>query len=236
MGGPESHLGFASAELVAGHLGQSSEHKQAFLETRTVMRLVEAAVEVKTERSGRTQESRGLGTPSAWHSKAVQRERQSKGERRIGGEREIWRGTNILELRRTQHPEASQLEQGPGVDVLEEVVIQISECCVWEMVEVIAVEHQKLHLLQPSQRSLTFLKSDFEGVLSQSLRATLGHQAQDLHQSSASTESQSPAPPIKSTLPSDVFSKNDLPVARAYLDLTNASDRDVHSDKQAADS
>lgn len=34
MGELESHLGYASAELVAGHLGQSSEHKQASLETR----------------------------------------------------------------------------------------------------------------------------------------------------------------------------------------------------------
>lgn len=34
MGEPESHLGFASAELVVGHLGQSSEHKQASPETR----------------------------------------------------------------------------------------------------------------------------------------------------------------------------------------------------------
>lgn len=34
MGELESHLGFASAELVAGHLGQSSVHKQTSLETR----------------------------------------------------------------------------------------------------------------------------------------------------------------------------------------------------------
>lgn len=63
------------------------------------------------------------------------------------------------------------------------------------------------------------------------------------HQSSASTDSQSPAPVIKSTLPSNLFSKNDLwegsgklPVVRACLELTNASDRNVHFDKQAADS
>lgn len=34
MGELESHLGFASAELVAGHLGPSSERKRASLETR----------------------------------------------------------------------------------------------------------------------------------------------------------------------------------------------------------
>lgn len=43
MGEHESHLGFASAELVAGHLGQSSEHKQASLETRAGVPLWEAA-------------------------------------------------------------------------------------------------------------------------------------------------------------------------------------------------
>lgn len=39
----ESHLGFASAELVAGHLGQRSEHKQASLETRAGVPPWEAA-------------------------------------------------------------------------------------------------------------------------------------------------------------------------------------------------
>lgn len=36
-----------------------------------VMRLMEGAVEVRTERSGRTQESKGVGTPSAWQSKCT---------------------------------------------------------------------------------------------------------------------------------------------------------------------
>lgn len=43
MGELESHLGFASAELVVGHLGQSSVHKHASLETRAGVPLWVAA-------------------------------------------------------------------------------------------------------------------------------------------------------------------------------------------------